>query len=803
MPSETVGEAAGRALRARAGRLFAFLTILSFAPAFARARAAQARPETTSVPLGGIGTGYVELRSDGHFTNAAINNNLARPLGPLRGTFAAVWTRAGGQAQARSLRAADPYGLPSAANTAFSARYPQAFLTSTDPALPVSIRLRAYSTVIPHDLKNSNLPAFVVVCTIKNEARAKVEAAVAIAWENIAGLGGSLSKGAFGSRTGNTVAPLPAMEGVFGLRMASPLAPAADPEHQLVYNAEANYALLAEASTPETRVTTAGWNAKADRPAWWSEFAASGTVSGEVAAGREGLVHPAGVVAVKVSLDDGEQMDIPFVVAWYTPRHYTLGGEEVGHLYQKVFDDSVEVARYTLANRLNLLTLTEEWQNKVLRSTLPPALAERLLNDASTLTTRTVLTRDSGLGGEKPGPPLFALLHGPAESSDVGALRGRMLDGALLALWFPALNVQELRRISQLQTPAGALPRAAGDYERSFTKPADPGSAPDAEQPELAASLVFQVAATYRWTGDRPFLDRFYPAAKRSVQYLLELDKDADGLPDLGEALTPDARARWTATLRILADLAGAMDDRRFAAELTGRLAGALKTVAAQGTAGVTAAGPWMAAFLGHPDLFPPPFRDLPPQQDGDSVTAAALQAIGGRPDTAATMLTGGGKSEARPGAWLAFLSLLGVQVDLTADRLTLAPALTTGSRSLYAPLFMPTFWATLDYRVAVGGYRLSLRVDRMMPAKSILLEPRPATTPEKKPDPAAETEAQLTLREVVLPPPGSDRPEVTVSVGRAPVPAKSSRDGRGRLVVTFEPPVTLRTGQRLEFIVR
>ena len=61
----------------------------------------------------------------------------------------------------------------------------------------------------------------------------------------------------------------------------------------------------------------------------YGEFEREGAVSGEVAAGVEGKVHPAGVVAVKVPLKDGETREIPFVVTWYTPRHWTTGGAEM------------------------------------------------------------------------------------------------------------------------------------------------------------------------------------------------------------------------------------------------------------------------------------------------------------------------------------------------------------------------------------------------------------------------------------------------------------------------------------------
>ena len=181
---------------------------------------------------------------------------------------------------------------------------PQAFVEFPDRDLPITISLRAFSPLIPHDVRNSSLPVAIFVLRITNESRAPVDTSIALSWENILGVGGAAATGPFADRTGNLVAPIASSEGVFGLKFTAPDLPATLPKDRLRYNASsgASYALTCQAAQPDLVVTTASWNALDGAPAWWGEFSKSGTVSGQCSAGKEGSVHPAGVVAVKVSL---------------------------------------------------------------------------------------------------------------------------------------------------------------------------------------------------------------------------------------------------------------------------------------------------------------------------------------------------------------------------------------------------------------------------------------------------------------------------------------------------------------------
>jgi hypothetical protein len=800
----------------------------------------------SGVPLGGIGCGAFEILSDGSISHATINNNWDKPTGDLKGCFAALWTNAGGRLQARALKLKSEYNLPTVSNLDYRGLYPQAFISYPDTTLPVSVSLRAYNPIIPHDVKNSNLPVAIFVFTVKNEAHAPVEASIALSWENFIGVGGSASKGAFSDRTGNKVAVIPSSEGIFGLSMTGPDRQTVDPPHRLIYNARGNYALLANPTTPETHVTTGSWNALDGTPGWWSQFAKDGSVTGTVGEGKEGSVHPAGVIALKLSLKDRETREIPFAVAWYTPRLYTLSGTEYGHLYEKNFDDALDVGRYALENRQNLLATTEEWQNKLLRSSLPAWLSRKIINDAYILSTNTLLTRDSGAGGTIPGPPMFALLENPAVSLGAfGNMDERKLGSALTSTWFPGLDVQELRQFSQLQVSNGALPRTDGSLEDGVSK--DPGGAAPLDnqiQPAVVASYLFQVARLYRWTGDQTFLDRFYPSAKHAMEYALSLSRPAPEANSVGypNSISPKnlSQSEWLALTKIAEQLALAMHDKAFAS----RCADEAKKLESA-PPDLKYASQWQTDIL---DLGP-----LVPQEVLDKTVGDAAQRIGEGPRllerelafSNVLLLSHGysdkgllrildvytfqaGISEVRKhkefgqanginmfsvgsrftdcSSWYYLYALEGFSLNLPEGRMILAPKLGAGMKSLSAPIFAPTFWATMDYRPTAGGMRLNFRLDRMMPLAEVTLERKPKAPQAQKQavnsNPMA-SGASFNLKEIVLPSSGSANPMVSASIGRAPIPGKASKDAQGRLLFTFDTPIQMTAGQQLEFNIR
>ena len=135
----------------------------------------------SGIPLGGLGTGSIEIRSDGALHEWQIFNNPPWSGGVLPGapvppspvrpgdSLFAIKTRLGNAPPVvRILRQRDPteamytYILPYVGNVQeirYTGEFPFAVLEFGDPTLPVNVTLETWSSFIPGDVKHSALPA--------------------------------------------------------------------------------------------------------------------------------------------------------------------------------------------------------------------------------------------------------------------------------------------------------------------------------------------------------------------------------------------------------------------------------------------------------------------------------------------------------------------------------------------------------------------------------------------------------------------------------------------------------------------
>jgi uncharacterized protein (DUF608 family) len=880
------------------------------------------------VPLGGIGTGFFQLMTDGVISRASLAGNGLLSTGDLSGCFAALWTRAGDRTTANVLALSSAYRLPAAAALRYDGLYPRATLDFPDPALPLKASLRAFSPIIPFDLADSSYPAAAFVFRLENTTPARIEVSAALSWENILGVGSTAKLGRFQNRTGNAIAPLPASAGFFGLKFTGPPPIRSSvPEDHLRDNVTGDMTLLAYAPRKEALVTTAGWNALDARPGWWDAFAQDGSVAGSAPIGEEGKAHPAGVVAVRLTLRPKEFLEIPFVVAWYMPRCYTLSGIDEGHYYQTLFSDSTRAARLLLTDWRSLFVLTEEWQQRLLFSNLPVWWARRLINAAAPLTTHTIYTR---LGR-------FALLDSvgdaPSEkTTDAAATPGsfaspdrRLSASALLLAFFPTLSAQMLAQDIATLSSDGFFPAYPGYSEQGTLGSWQwiagiipiPNPQPPTPDPRYlvadTAAFVLQMAQYVLWTGDRVFLSGNYLPARRALNTLLQR-LDDDGLPAPGKialnsaakekggegagegiALSPATATLWLAALRAGQRLATEAGDRDFVQacdKAAGRAAEGItrrfwngQFYAEPGSSGKNSVvepgalcaadqirGEWAADMMGLGPILPgediaralqnlqnrndkaagspfgplyriradgtvlpddPKARDclLPAsllaeaalcfRQRSPNEGLALLQRLDEtrsnvqlspwqspsrfRADTGRTR-TPDLASLAHAADWSLLYALSGFALDLAAGYLRLTPDPPGTWRSLSVPVLAPTFQGKMDFRPTARGGTLTFRLDRYIPLSAV---PLSALIRKDSAAKNAVTTA-LILKSVRIPGPpprpdgaaDSGPPAAYVSLNLNPLGARLRPAGLGELLVTFDTPLTLAAGDRLEIDV-
>lgn len=147
----------------------------------------------SGVPLGGLGTGFLELRSDGKFHDAVLQNNWLHPKPPADCALTFRAERDGQSEDAVLLSsAADKNfvgGRRSACPTRYFGHFPMADLDFGKPTnLPVSVWVRAFAPFIPHDYDLSNIPAALFSVRVRNEGQKPATVTLALSWDNDIGV---------------------------------------------------------------------------------------------------------------------------------------------------------------------------------------------------------------------------------------------------------------------------------------------------------------------------------------------------------------------------------------------------------------------------------------------------------------------------------------------------------------------------------------------------------------------------------------------------------------------------------------
>ena len=149
----------------------------------------------SGIPLGGLGTGSVEIRPDGFFHEWQIFNlgrwaprqpECCRADGPnlppdalafyvrtQQGKAPPLVRRLGVRSDVNSMYSFT--WLKNVRRIEFDGRYPAATLRYLDEDLPVTVAARMFSPFIPHDSRTSGTPGFYAVFTVKNTSNEPVD----------------------------------------------------------------------------------------------------------------------------------------------------------------------------------------------------------------------------------------------------------------------------------------------------------------------------------------------------------------------------------------------------------------------------------------------------------------------------------------------------------------------------------------------------------------------------------------------------------------------------------------------------
>lgn len=572
------------------------------------------QPPCCGVPLGGLGTGCVDIDPRGVFGfNSLFNPGGLHPVfeswhyprkNPTLQPFLGIavggqtWVlaapeMAGGepvqwctepqmQIQGHGQKLSKPVYLPTprlknvqfAQKIIYWGHYPIADLEFESEA-PVSVGLRAWSPFIPGDAVASNLPAAGFEVRLRNPSQQTQAGTLAFSFQ---GPDAQEARSTEFSRR-------EIREEFHGVLVSS--------RGQVQY-------LLGTLGDDKVRFG-AGLQAT---PQAWSQIGSDLPMPSFRQSGSE-LYYTDGScsAAVDFELAPGEEKGIRFLLAWYAPvvegatktwkgkdavgegfiRVRWIGAEQEGEthyftpMYATRFNHALDVGRYFAEHYQALLKRCMAWQEVIYADrSLPAWLRDALINNLA------LIAEDSYWF--QPRPPLgeavfplgaFALNESPRGCPHMACIPCDWYGNLPVVFFFPELAHSTLKLFQQYQLESGEIPFALGKI----------AELPDMATPEFywqvslnGMCYVDMVDRLWQRTGDDAILREFYPSVKRANTFTMNLNTDPGGpirMPKIGgmewfefgdwAGLAAHMGGLRLAELRMMERMAQAMGDEDYA----------------------------------------------------------------------------------------------------------------------------------------------------------------------------------------------------------------------------------------------
>ncbi len=355
------------------------------------------RTAEISFPLGGIGTGSIGLGGNGRLIDWEVFGHASK--GSINGPshIAVKAVKDGKLVDARVLNG-DMYrgltghyggnfgmglsnstmaGFPHFKDCVFRGEYPLAEIDFADEAFPAKAKLTAFNPFLPHNEKDSSIPAAFFEVTLVNTSADTLDYSVAMSVRNP----WKESKNAFVCVNGDKNEPI-----FSGLHMTQPECGTDSPEY-------GDFTLATDGAPLSYQESWYRGKWFDHLETYWRNF----TEMADFENRHFDTLSPAGDVGtlcVKKTLAPGETMKVRFVLSWNVPyRTSKSWGENVKlrNYYTYLFEDSKASAAYALENWERLYAATKLWHDELFASTLPEEVLDAVSATSSVLKTETCL----------------------------------------------------------------------------------------------------------------------------------------------------------------------------------------------------------------------------------------------------------------------------------------------------------------------------------------------------------------------------------------------------------------------------
>lgn len=538
-------------------------------------------------PLGGIGTGNVSIGARGQLRDWELANRPAKGArNPF--SFAAIHVApATGAPVTRVLEArhrppheadqgyyaGDVAGLPRLDDTRMRGRYPLLELDFVDAALPVGVRLTAFTPFVPLDADDSGIPCAVLRYTVTNPGDTAARVAIALSLANPIGATAETDVFHYPRIQGHPRVQWRDADGIRGLWMTSDL-----PADYLLAGTVA-LTTADESVTAKPQWLYGFWQDGAQ--VFWNEFRADGRLHAETVESLDPPPHPewmtrlrVGSLAIEHELAPGDAQDFEFRLTWCFPNRPRGWAGNIIHddpnlaqvvrnHYATRYDDAWAVASDLEARLPRLEATTRTFVAALYDSTLPGPVLDAIGSNLAVIRSSTCFRLEGGL---------FAAWEGSFDH--VGSCEGTCTHvwnyAQSLAWLFPDLERSARHTEFTLETRE--------DGRMNFRTNRIFGSPPWDFHPAVDGQMGAIVRVYREWllSGDDAFVRELWPSLCAALDYAFtEWDSDGDGVLDSRQHNTYDiefygenslANSMFFAALRAAAELAERVGDAARAA---------------------------------------------------------------------------------------------------------------------------------------------------------------------------------------------------------------------------------------------
>lgn len=478
-------------------------------------------------PLGGIGTGCIALAGNGSLLDWEIFN---RPNKNTYNGFSHFAVRAESDGRVLDARVLHgdlqpPYdlafygtpretlaGMPHFQNTSFEGEFPLAKILFEDRSFPGQVSLSAFNPFIPHNEKDSGIPAAFFEIEIHNSTRRPIDYSVV----------GAIANPIFSQQEHR----IEQVDGITILRLAG--------KEEILPAKSANIGDICIATDAELT----SWQHYWFRGEWfdslevyWKDLLRPGKLKDRLYRSEDSVGFPAsaglvrtnhGSLASHVRIGAGQKKRVRFIIAWNFPFHekyWNDSADEEGggarnadkrpqwkNYYATQWENSRASAKYALQHWETLFFQTKHFHDLLFASSLPAVAIDAVSANLAVLKSPTVLRLTDGT---------FWAWEGCAD--DIGSCSGTCSHvwnyGQSLAFLFPSLE-RSVREADYKynQQPDGGMP---------FRLPLPLGTKHPGGR-SCADGLFGSILAVYRdWklSGDTEWLHSIWPEVQKSLVF--------------------------------------------------------------------------------------------------------------------------------------------------------------------------------------------------------------------------------------------------------------------------------------------